>query len=110
MLASNYPLLDAFISTLYLALFLFWLILAFHIFVDLFRSHDLGGGAKTLWVLLILIFPLVGCLLYVLIRGGAMHQHEVQAQQTPEVEAVQASQEGQKAFEDYIRQIANTKE
>ena len=99
MLASNYPLLDVFISTLYLALFLFWLIIAFHVFVDLFRSHDLGGGAKTLWILLILIFPLVGCLLYVLIRGGTMHQHEVKA-----------SQESQKAFEDYIRQIANTKE
>jgi hypothetical protein len=105
MLASNYPLLDVFISTLYLALFLFWLILAFHIFIDLFRSHDLGGGAKTLWILLILIFPLVGCLLYVLIRGGTMHRHEIET-----VRAVEATQEGQKAFEDYIRQIANTKE
>jgi hypothetical protein len=99
MLASGYPLLDVFISTLYFALFLFWLIIAFHVFVDLFRSHDLSGAAKTLWILLILILPLVGSLLYVLIRGGKMHQHEVRA-----------SQASQQAFEDYIRQIANTKE
>ena len=100
MLASNYPLLDIFISTLYLALFLFWLILAFHVLSDLFRSHDLGGGAKTLWILLILIFPVVGCLLYVLTRGGTMHQHEVQ----------EASEQSKKAFEDYIREVAHTKE
>jgi hypothetical protein len=99
MFASSYPLLDVFISTLYLVLFIFWLILAYHVFFDLFRSHDLSGAAKTLWVLLILIFPLLGCLLYVLIRGGKMHQHEVQA-----------SAESQKTFEDYIRQVANTKE
>jgi hypothetical protein len=100
MLASNYPLLDIFISTLYLALFLFWLILAFHVLSDLFHSHDLGGGAKTLWILLILIFPVVGCLLYVLTRGATMHQHEVQ----------EASEQSKKAFEDYIREVAHTKE
>ena len=66
MLGSSYPLLDVFVSTLYLVLFIFWLILAYHVFYDLFRSRDLSGVAKTLWVLLILIFPLVGCLLYVL--------------------------------------------
>jgi hypothetical protein len=99
MVASSYPLFDVFTSTLYLALFLFWLILVFHVFADLFRSHDLGGGAKTLWILLILIVPVVGCLLYVLIRGGTMHQHDVQA-----------SRQSTQAFEDYIRQIANTKE
>jgi hypothetical protein len=99
MFASSYPAMGVFVSTLYLVLFIFWLILAYHIFFDLFRSHDLSGPAKALWVLLILIFPLLGCLLYVLIRGGKMHQHEVQA-----------SQESQKAFEDYIRKVANTKE
>ena len=99
MFASNYPLLDVFISTLYLALFLFWLILVFHVFVDLFRSHDLGGGAKTLWILLILVVPVVGCLLYVLIRGGTMHQHDVQV-----------SEQSRKVLEDYIRQVADTKE
>jgi hypothetical protein len=99
MLASNYPVLDVFISTLFLALFLFWLILVFHVFADLFRSHDLGGGAKTLWILLILIFPVLGCLLYVLIRGGTMHRHDVQI-----------SEQSRKVFEDYIRQVADTKE
>jgi hypothetical protein len=99
MLASTYPMFDVFVSTLYLVLFIFWLILAYHVFYDLFRSHDLSGAMKALWVVLILIFPLLGCLLYVLVRGKTMHQHEVKD-----------TEESRKAFEDYIRTIANTKE
>jgi hypothetical protein len=98
-LAANYPLFDVFISTLYFALFIFWMILVFHVVLDIFSSHDLGGPAKALWVLFILILPLAGCLVYVLARGGEMHARRVRA--------VQAQQ---KAFEDYIRAVASTKE
>jgi hypothetical protein len=99
MLATSYPLLDVFVSTLYFVIFLFWIILVFHIMYDIFRSHDLSGVGKTGWILLILIFPLLGSLIYVLVRGGSMHERDVRAQQM-----------SQKAFEDYIRQVANTKE
>ncbi len=99
MLASGYPLLDVFISTLYLVLFIFWIILVFHVVVDIFRSHDLSGPAKALWVIFILVLPLLGTLIYVVVRGGSMHERQVQAN---------AAQ--QKAFEDYIRKVANTKE
>ncbi|MHB8379395.1 MAG: PLDc N-terminal domain-containing protein [Acidimicrobiales bacterium] len=99
MLASNYPLLDVFVSTMYFALFIFWMILVFHVVLDVFNSHDLSGPAKALWVLFILILPVLGCLVYVLVRGGDMHQRRVRAVQSQ-----------QKAFEDYIRAVANTKE
>ena len=99
MLASNYPLMGVFISTLYLVLFVFWIILVYHVFADIFRSHDLSGPAKALWVLFILVLPLVGCLVYVIARGGTMHERQLGALQAQ-----------QKAFEDYIRRIANTKE
>ena len=99
MLASSYPLLDIFVSTLYLVLFLFWIILVFHIMFDIFRSHDLSGPAKALWIVFMLVFPLLGCLIYVLVRGGSMHEREIKA-----------AQMNQKAFEDYIRHVANTKE
>jgi Phospholipase_D-nuclease N-terminal len=98
-LASNYPLLDVFMSTLYFVLFIFWIILVYHVVVDIFRSHDLSGPAKALWILFILVLPLLGTLVYVLVRGGSMHLRQIQV--------VQAQQ---KAFEEYIRQVANTKE
>ena len=99
MLATGYPLLDVFISTLYFVLFFLWLILVFHVMIDIFRSHDLSGPAKALWIIFILVLPLLGTLVYVLARGGSMHDRQVQ---------VVAAQ--QKAFEDYIRRVANTKE
>jgi hypothetical protein len=80
-------------------LLIFWIILVFHVVLDIFRSHDLSGPAKALWLIFILVLPLLGTLLYVVIRGGSMHLRQVQV--------VQAQQ---KAFEDYIRQVANTKE
>lgn len=99
MLASNYPMWDVFMSTLYFVLFVFWIILVYHVIVDLFRSHDLSGPTKALWIVFILVLPLLGTLVYVLARGGSMQERQVQV--------VQAQQ---KAFEDYIRRVANTKE
>src|ERR1039457_7549052 len=99
MLASNYPLLDVFISTLYFVVFIFWIILVFHVMVDIFSSHDLSGPAKALWILFIFLLPLAGCLVYVLVRGGSMHERRVHAGQAQP-----------QAFEDYIRAVANTKE
>jgi len=99
MIASGYPMFGVFVSTLYFMILIFWIILVFHVFQDIFRSHDLGGAAKALWVLFILVLPLLGCLIYLIARGGSMHERQVQI--------VKAQQ---KAFEDYIRQVANTKE
>lgn len=99
MLATGYPLLDVFVSTLYLAFFIVWIIAVFHVFLDLFRSHDLSGVAKALWVIFIIVLPLLGTLIYLIARGGSMHERQVQA--------VQAQQ---KAFEDYIRRVANSKD
>jgi hypothetical protein len=97
LLASTYPLLDIFVSTLYFFLFICWIILLFHIFQDIFRSHDLSGPAKALWVVFLFVLPLLGCLLYLVMRGGAMHERENRALQNQ-----------QKTFEDYIRKVANT--
>jgi hypothetical protein len=99
MLASNYPLFDVFMSTLYFALFFVWIIFVFHVVVDIFRSHDLSGGAKAIWVLFIIMLPLVGTLAYLVVRGGSMHERQLHA--------VAAQQ---KAFEDYIRNVAHSKE
>ena len=99
MFGSTYPLADVFISTLYFVLLIFWIILVFHVVVDIFRSHDLSGPTKALWLIFIFVLPLGGTLLYVVIRGGSMHLRDIRQ-----------SQDQQKAVDDYIRKVANTKE
>jgi hypothetical protein len=65
---------DGLLTVLELALFVAWLCLLFYVYGDIFRSHDLSGMAKTLWVLAIFIFPMLGSLAYLLVRGDEIHE------------------------------------
>lgn len=68
MLAYDYPLLGVFWTMLWFALFFIWIWLLIVIFGDIFRSHDIGGFAKTLWILFIVFLPLLGILFYLIFR------------------------------------------
>jgi hypothetical protein len=78
-LAADYPLLNIFLSMLYFFLFVIWIFLVFSVLVDVFRSRDLGGLSKALWVIFIIALPLLGVLAYLLIRGGSMHERAAEA-------------------------------
>jgi ABC-type multidrug transport system fused ATPase/permease subunit len=97
MLASSYPILDAFLTMLYFFLFIIWIWLLIMVFMDVFRSHDIGGLAKALWVIFIIILPFLGVFVYLIARGGKMHERA----------AAQAAQQ-QKAFDQYVKQAAGT--
>jgi hypothetical protein len=56
------------------------------IFIELFRSHDLSGWAKTMWFIFILVLPLIGVVVYLIARGGTMHEHQVRDPQVQERE------------------------
>jgi hypothetical protein len=74
LIATNYPVLDIFWSIFEFFLFFLWIYLAIMVFADIFRSHDIGGGVKALWVIFIILIPYLGVLAYLLFRGGSMHQ------------------------------------
>ena len=97
MLASSYPVLDAFLTMLYFFLFIIWIWLLIMVFMDVFRSHDMGGWAKALWVIFIIILPFLGVFVYLIARGGSMHERA----------AAQAAEQ-QKAFDQYVKQAAGT--
>jgi ABC-type multidrug transport system fused ATPase/permease subunit len=97
MIATSYPLLDAFLTMLWIFLFIIWIWLLIMIFSDIFRSRDLGGFAKAVWVIGIIIFPLIGVLLYLIVRGGSMHERQARYAQAQEA-----------AFRDYVRETASS--
>ena len=47
------------------------------VFIDIFRSPDLSGGAKALWFLFVLRIPLIGVVVYLIVRGGTMNERSV---------------------------------
>jgi hypothetical protein len=79
---SSYPLLNIFWTILEIFLWVIWIWILITVFIDIFRSHDLSGGAKALWFLFVLFIPLIGVLVYLIARGGSMHERSMrQAQQ-----------------------------
>jgi hypothetical protein len=73
MLASTYPLADLFGTMLGFFVLVIWFWLDIVIFSDIFRSQDMGG-AKLLWALLVIILPFLGIFVYLIARGGKMHE------------------------------------
>ena len=62
-------------------IFFAWLMCVFYVFGDIFRSHDMGGGAKTLWCLFVIFVPFLGILVYLIARGGGMTERAMEQQQ-----------------------------
>ena len=56
--------------------FVAYLVVLFHIVVDLFRDSELGGGAKALWIVGLILIPLLTSLIYVLARGKGMAERQ----------------------------------
>jgi hypothetical protein len=69
-------------SILWFVLFFVEIWLMISVFIDIFRSHDLQGWAKALWVLLVLLVPIIGIIAYFIFRGDKMRVHQMQAQQS----------------------------
>jgi ABC-type multidrug transport system fused ATPase/permease subunit len=82
--SNSYPILDVFWTILMIFLWVIWFWILITVFIDLFRSHDLSGWVKALWFIFILIFPLIGVLVYLIARGGKMHEHAARDAQLQE--------------------------
>ena len=108
----SYPVLGAFWTILMIFLWVIWFWILITIFIDLFRSHDLSGWAKALWFIFILIFPLIGVLVYLIARGGKMHEHAARDAQLQEQQIRQYVQEaaGAPSSADELAKLADLRD
>ena len=67
---------DGLLTVVELAFMFLWIWIAVGVVFDIFRSPDLSNWSKALWVLVIFVFPLLGVLGYLIIRGHVMHEHQ----------------------------------
>jgi hypothetical protein len=96
-IAYDYPLLGVFWTMLWFFVWIIWIMLLFRTIGDIFRSRDLGGVAKTLWLLFVIVVPFLGVFVYLIARGHAMAERDV--------EQARAQQQ---AFNDYVQNAAGT--
>ncbi|HEY7073365.1 MAG TPA: SHOCT domain-containing protein [Acidimicrobiales bacterium] len=78
---------------------LFFLFMFIWIFIalisDIFRDHELSGWGKAGWILVLVILPLIGSLIYIIVRGPSMAER-----------SAKRAAEAQARFDDYVRDAA----
>jgi hypothetical protein len=94
-LAYDYPFLDIMGTMLVFFAWVIWFWLLITVFADVFRRHDIGGGAKTLWLLFVIILPFLGVFIYLIAESKGMAQRNQ--------ERAEASQ---RQFNDYVQNVA----
>jgi hypothetical protein len=96
-LAYEYPLLGVFMTTLFFFVWVIWFVLLFRTIMDVFRSDDLGGFAKAMWLLFVIVLPYLGVFVYLIARGDGMAKRDIARAQ-----AQQAS------MDEYVRTVAGS--
>jgi Phospholipase_D-nuclease N-terminal len=96
-LAADYPFLDVLWSMLIFMAFVLWIWLAITCFMDIFRRRDASGFVKVLWVILIIVAPYLGVLVYLIANHRGMAERN-----TKDV------QEAQQAFDERVRTAAGS--
>jgi hypothetical protein len=82
---------------LWLFTFIIWFWLLITVFGDIFRDHDLGGVAKTLWIIFVIVLPYIGVFVYLIARGRGMAERNMAAMAN-----------AQQAQADYIKSVAGS--
>jgi hypothetical protein len=88
---------QVFWSLLSFFLFFVWSWLLITVFADIFRSPELSGWGKAAWSIFVIVLPYLGVFVYLIARGGKMHEH-----------AIQVAQAQDAAARDYIRSAVDT--
>jgi putative oligomerization/nucleic acid binding protein/phospholipase D-like protein len=97
LLAADYPFLDVLWTMLIFFLWITWFWLLITVFADIFRRRDIGGGAKTLWLIFTIVLPFLGVFIYLIT------QHDKMAERS-----IKQAQSQQAQFDTYVRETAGS--
>ena len=72
------PFLDMIWSIFVFFLLIAWIWVVISVISDIFRSKDIGGLSKAIWMLFVIAIPWLGVLAYILLRGDGMQKRNTQ--------------------------------
>ena len=84
-------------SMLWFTLFFIWIWILITCFMDIFRSDDLSGWGKALWLIFIIAVPYLGVFVYLIARGKGMQERNIRSMQ-----------EARAAQDAYIKSVAGS--
>ena len=97
MFAYDYPLMGIFWTMLWWFIWIAWIILLFRVFADVFRNREMGGFAKALWIIFVIVLPFLGVFIYLIANGHKMAERDY----------AQAQAQDQ-AFRSYVQDAAGS--
>ncbi len=97
MILADYPFFGVLWSMLVFFVWVAWFMLLFRIIGDIFRRRDIGGGAKTLWLIFTLFLPFLGVFVYLIANNDEMAKRDMER-----------AQAAQAQFNDYVQQAAGS--
>jgi hypothetical protein len=94
-MAADYPFLDVFWSMIIFFFWVIWIWIVITVLIDIFRRRDIGGFAKAMWVVFVVILPWLGVLIYLIAQHDGMRDR-----------SIQQAQEQKAQFDQYVRDAA----
>jgi hypothetical protein len=77
---------DVFLAMCVFFVWILWLWLLITVFSDIFRRHDIGGGAKAGWIIFVIVLPFLGCFIYLIAQGRDMTERSAAEAQASSAE------------------------
>ena len=109
MFAADFALGEALWTLLVIFMFIIWFWLLIAIFSDLFRDKNESGWSKALWTIGVILFPFLGILLYLIVRGQGKAERQIDAQEAAQANYDSYVRETAGSGDDSATQIANAK-
>ena len=94
-IAADYPFIDIVGTMLVFFAWVIWIWLLIAVFGDIFRRHDIGGGAKVLWMIFVIVLPFLGVFIYLLTQNDSINERNVKQAQAQKAQ-----------FDEYVRETA----
>ena len=91
-IAADYPFIDVFWSIIIFFFWVIWIWIVITVLIDVFRRDDIGGFAKALWVIFVVILPWLGVLIYLIVEHDGMRER-----------SLKQAQAQREAFDDRVR-------
>jgi len=94
-MAADYPFLDVFWSMIIFFFWVIWIWIVITVLIDIFRRQDIGGFAKAMWVIFVVILPWLGVLIYLIAQHDGMRER-----------SIKQAQDQKQQFDQYVREAA----
>ncbi len=94
-LATDYPFLNILWTMIIFFAWVIFIWVAITVLIDVFRRHDVGGWVKAGWVILVIVIPFLGVLLYLIVNHDGMAKRSAKQAETQKAQ-----------FDQYVRDTA----